>query len=454
MNFDLLNFSIEIQADLECNPKFSEDPKSPRINSATLNTNVSSVELKIYYDPENYFGEKVFEWIDTINSKKIGSFFLVHNASENADITQIYFTEAKLLKCSYGTEDDEGIRFCVFMTLDWVRIERPSEQGKQSQAKFLLNNNGFSVASKFFILFRREKNSFTMHQHNKTSFVIQDAAFDFGFDYTYSDRGSNRTFETEKNPYLKLEGVKDELEAIRYAQMICDVSTFYHQTKVGYFYCKIYLSDKVISIRSVQNKDFQADPYNLFHLEYSDNFEKFLRTEWWRGFSFNFKKLTKAIDNYNLAYKVDPRSTYLLLYNIFEILASGRQPSVQRFESILDETEESEFQRTAFEYLLKTIHPNEHKEFINKWEGIAKNLRIKQSTSAITDLINEVVDVTKLPVSVKELAEIRNKITHGSSKIIPIDDLDFASRVIFRITGVLMLKMIGVAGKVDLTIKK
>ena len=76
-----------------------------KIHHAHLFVRTDEIELRIFYDDESYFGEKLSVWSDTVDYKKFGSFIKV-NATENHTnerIQKIDISEAKLCGLSSGS---------------------------------------------------------------------------------------------------------------------------------------------------------------------------------------------------------------------------------------------------------------------------------------------------------------------------------------------------------------
>lgn len=173
--------------------------------------------------------------------------------------------------------------------------------------------------------------------------------------------------------------------------------------------------------------------------------EKYLESDWSIGFIQNQGKLFKAIRNYVQAFQVDESSRYLLLYNILEIIKGGKSDEPEKFKPILNEQEEIEKFQEALATLLKTVNQEEHEAFKDKWKGIIGKLKYKPIKSPISELLvdNDIVP-DDLPITINALAEIRNKLVHGSINSIQQDELEKATRLIYRITGILILNLMGI----------
>ena len=59
-------------------------------------------------------------------------------------------------------------------------------------------------------------------------------------------------------------------------------------------------------------------------------------------------------------------------------------------------------------------------------------------------LISISLNPGNLPVSIDRIKEIRDKLTHGSINSVKPDELEKATRLIYRITGILILNRMGI----------
>mgnify|MGYP001108635588 FL=1 len=76
-----------------------------QVHHAHLYTSQDEIELRIFYDDNSYFGEKLATWSSKIDSKKFGSFIKVDvtNNHTNERLQEIDISEAKLCGLSNGS---------------------------------------------------------------------------------------------------------------------------------------------------------------------------------------------------------------------------------------------------------------------------------------------------------------------------------------------------------------
>jgi hypothetical protein len=72
-------------------------------------------------------------------------------------------------------------------------------------------------------------------------------------------------------------------------------------------------------------------------------------------------------------------------------------------------------------------------------------LKYKPIKSPISELlVNNSIVPDDLPITINRLTEIRNKLVHGSINSVQQDELENATRLIYRITGILILNLMGI----------
>jgi len=147
---------------------------------------------------------------------------------------------------------------------------------------------------------------------------------------------------------------------------------------------------------------------------------------------------------FNQALIVGGSSEFLIRFNIIEICRGGNRKE-DEFISILDKEEKNKKYVEALAMLLKTVNTEDHSDFITKWEGVVKDLVYKPMKSPfITFLESQNLAPLKFPIGVDAIFKIRNSITHGSLKRVKHEQLEKANILLYRITGILILNLLGI----------
>lgn len=123
----------------------------------------------------------------------------------------------------------------------------------------------------------------------------------------------------------------------------------------------------------------------------------------------------------------------------------GIKSGQPKFELVLSGAGLKKKYDRALNILLETVNEVDHEQFRNKWQGIIEKLSYKPMDSPIEEfLIKEKLPVDKFPISVRRLKKIRDYLTHGSIKSIKTEELEKANKLLYGVTGVLILNLIGI----------
>ena len=102
-------------------------------------------------------------------------------------------------------------------------------------------------------------------------------------------------------------------------------------------------------------------------------------------------------------------------------------------------------QDEALSKLLETIKSTEHEEFKKRWQNVQSLLQNKpMKIQLISFLENQNLDPKTFPVSIKDLKELRDNITHGSIDKVNIETLRKSNILLYRISGILILNLMGI----------
>lgn len=87
----------------------------------------------------------------------------------------------------------------------------------------------------------------------------------------------------------------------------------------------------------------------------------------------------------------------------------------------------------------------EHEEYKKRWENVQSLLQKKSmKNQLISFLESQNLDPKTFPISIKDLKELRNNITHGSIDKINPELLRKSNILLYRISGILILNLMGI----------
>jgi len=154
--------------------------------------------------------------------------------------------------------------------------------------------------------------------------------------------------------------------------------------------------------------------------------------------------LSKAITLFNQSHLVDNYSTFLIRYNIIEICNKQKQDNV-KFTVALDKRQTKAKQDEALNTLLETIDKKEHEDFKKRWQSVQTILQNRPMKNQLVSFLeSQNLDPKTFPVKIDDLQKLRNNITHGSIDKVNTEQLRQANILLYRISGILILNLMGI----------
>lgn len=154
--------------------------------------------------------------------------------------------------------------------------------------------------------------------------------------------------------------------------------------------------------------------------------------------------LSKAITLFNQSHLVDDSSAFLIRYNIIEICDKQKSKNV-KFTFALNKRQTKAKQDEALNKLLETINENEHEEFKKRWQNVQSLLQNKPMKNQLASFLeSQNLDPKTFPIGLYDLKELRDNITHGSIDKVNAEQLRQANILLYRISGILILNLMGI----------
>ena len=425
------------------------------VHHAHLKTTQDEIELKIFYEDSSYFGEKLATWSSTIDFKKFGSFIkaVVTPNHTNERLQKVDLSEAKLCGLSNGSNYYEGNKKYVVVKIDTVKFYwNPNEENKNT-AEFYLDDKGFRVVEPFYGIFGpksffKNDGKFEISRMNDSTkfYKLGKSYFRPEFNVYSKDNKKDRTATIVKEPkfQFKYQNGITEKETAFYGDVVLMLASFYHHIKIDYTLRRIHLLENTISIKNIEQKNYFDTSGNLWGFEIHWDFNKFLQASWQKETLKNFDLLSKAITLFNQSLLVDSSSAFLIRYNIIEICGkSSEEDSIWNFTIKNDELDN--FFNETKNNISKIIDKKEQEHFNNKWISILNIIKSKSLRKQLEDsLTKNDIDVEILPIKTGKIVQLRNNITHGSIDKVKTEDLRKANILLYRISGILILNLMGI----------
>jgi hypothetical protein len=423
----------------------------PPSHHAHLYLKKNAIHLKIFYKAETHFDKKFSKW--RLNWDKFGSYTLISNDFNNNGPQRIDLASSGMVQATFGGEIENGLSYFT-VSLNSAKLYWGPESDHINTADFFLNNIGFRMVSNFYApLFPWAKdNEFKFHRMKGSEdfFKWGKVTFRPEFEFVAKDHKNREPAKIYKKPKLHFsfpDGV-DENEILRVAELVQSIGSFYYHSDIEHQFSKIYFKDVTIAHHQIQTDGPMAQVGGLssFGLDRLNiSFSSFLKRDLQESAVKNHKKLALAIRLFNQSQIIGGSSRFLIRFNIIEIFMGKPQETPETFDITVDEQTFNNKCTLAVEPLLDAIQEDQREDFRKKWEISLHKLRNKPIGSPIEKYLrNEGLPVDDFPITVKELYKLRSSLTHGSVQNANGDKLEIANKLLYSISGILILNHLGI----------
>jgi hypothetical protein len=429
--------------------------KISKVHHAHLYTRKDEIELRILFDEKTGFGDSFMGWTSKIDWRKFGSFIKVELTKNhtNERLQKIDLSEAKLIGSTSSSNFYEDSKKYIIVRIDTVKFYWNPVKDETNKAEFYFDDKGFRVVEPFYSFlspkswFKNDGN-FNIGRMNDSSnfYKLGKSTFRPEFNFVSKDERKERVATVAKEPKIQFKYGKGitEKEAIFYGDVILMLASFYHHIKIDYVFRRMHLPENTITIKNIEQNNFLDTSGSLRSFGIYWNFNKFLQSSWQKESVKNFTLLSKAISLFNQSHLVDSYSTFLIRYNIIEICDKQKQDNV-KFKFALNKKQINAKQDEALAKLLETIDKNEHEEFKKRWNNVQALLQNKPMKNQLVSFLeSQNLDPNTFPVKLDDLKKLRNNITHGSIDKVNAEQLRQANILLYRISGILILNLMGI----------
>jgi dTDP-4-amino-4,6-dideoxygalactose transaminase len=116
-----------------------------------------------------------------------------------------------------------------------------------------------------------------------------------------------------------------------------------------------------------------------------------------------------------------------------------------KFKIVLKPKQLKAKQDEALKALLEIIDKKEHEDFKKRWHNVQALLQNKpMKNQLISFLESQTLDPKTFPVKIDDLKKLRDNITHGSIDKVNAEQLRQANILLYRISGILILNLMGI----------
>lgn len=438
--------------------KFVSPNKKIKINKfyhSHLYVRQDEIELQIFFEEKTDFDVILMDWLSKIDWSKFGSFVKVEVTKNhtNERLQKIDLSETKLISSTNKINISKDDKKYISLKIDNVKFYWLPNEQKKNTAEFYFDDKGFRVVEPLYSLLSPKKwflndGNFNFSRKNGSTkfYKLENSKFRPEFNLVSKDDRKSRIATITKEPKIQFKYYKEitEEKAIFYSDIVLMLASFYHHIKIDFILSRIHLSEYTITIKKLEQKNFVDTNGNLWDFGIYWDFNKFLQSSWQKETIKNFELLSKAVELFNQSQIVDDYSTFLIRYNIIEICDKQKQDNV-KFKPALNKKLTKAKQNEALEKLLETISKNDHKEFKNRWHNVMTILQNKPMKNQLVSFLeSQNLDPKSFPIKISDLKKLRDNITHGSIENVDSEQLRQSNILLYRISGILILNLMGI----------
>ena len=434
--------------------------KSKPIHHAHLYSKENEIEIRILFESKTYLGQKISHWVSTINWKSFGSFIETINANQNDRLEKIDLTEATLLSVKNGSNQYEGSLEYVIVNIDVVKLYWKPWLEKNNTAEFYLNDSGFEALKSFYTpLLKTVEGEFSFKRMNGMDVFYNISKGKFRPEFNFCIKGDKSKSETKiiKEPKLQFiynESITEE-EALKYGEIVRVITSFYFHSDINYTLTRLHLERNTITIKRISKLNYREPTGNFWGFKNFWSFNKFLSSNWQESSIANYDKLTIVINRFLHALDVYDSSKFLIYYSIIEYLKAADKEIKSEFSFADTKKNRTKLCNEAIDKLLEMVPQTEKDEFKTKLTSFRSDLKFRPMKRPLKEFLSKSkLEIENCSIDLKRLVEIRNSLIHGSSEVITNDELEKANNLLYRITGILILQLMGISEwKLNLELK-
>lgn len=436
-NVDLNNYFIKTDFEFK---KFHAD----------LHVSSDAIEFHIHYDSIQYLGEKIGMWLKNISWEKFTANIELSGFEKTNNLQKIDLSESSVTSFKITNSLSYNSQSLIVLKIDSIKFYWESNKDYLNTGSFHFHDTGFKVVQPFYgILSPNDENNFGFSRMNgcEEYYTLEKSKFRPEFMFNSKDSKSKNVAQITKIPLITFKYSENisEKEAFHYGEAIKLIASFYFHTPIEYKRIYINLKEYSLVIINTVQQFYPKQLEGLHDFDIFWNFPKFLKANWQENILKNYNLLYKAIELFNQSSLVSDNSKFLIRYNIIEIF--NKLPKIKDTYTTKGTKQEKKLAyQNALENILSTLEDNEHESFKIKWQATLPNLLKYKPMKGQLEIFLESqnIDISKSPITIKKLTELRNNITHGSLNKIDDNDLRKANILLYRISGILILSHLGI----------
>jgi hypothetical protein len=414
------------------------------VHHAHLFPNGDAIEIRIYFEQNTYFGDKLSRWAYETDWDTFGKTILAEIEEESERLQRLDFTHSKLR----GIQSTMGARFIV-LSIDSFQGYWPVNKELAGTGEFYLSDSGFHVVKHFYAPLWGIDGEYQISRMDGMDRFYGIGVSKFRPEFFLRPMGNveDREERIIKEPKIQFQYPIDVSleEALNQAEIVRNLISFHSHTTIDYVTSKVYLRESTVITRKVVQQTISKPSGHLWGFGNDMQLHQFLDNDWQHLLlQENFKKLEKLMELFLQSLLVDGSSKFLLYWTMLEI-CSKTKPEDEQFRSHLSKKEKGKKFKEAFQVLSEIVGDEDRTEFEKRWNDTLKLLMNKPMAGAFLKyFIKEGLDPSSWPISLKDLKDMRNNIVHGSTSEVSSKELRRANVFLYRVAGILILKHLGI----------
>lgn len=334
--------------------------------------------------------------------------------------TPVNINGGKIYKTTSAEYENNSCFFTIYIGEMWLVFDNQTQELMQT-GKIILNKNALKIVSHFYSFFMNieDKDVFSISRMvGRTDFYqINNMTFRPELYYSNNERRGSEEFTIKKIPGIALRFQDtDQATIINKIKAICDFLSFCFGLKIYPKKIIIYKNNQVFIFRNSMpsRKTYVSKSYYIPNKYLKKNYfiEHVLTTNWFSFYEANSEKISKAIESYLHSREVDSRSSYLLLFNVIELLKVN--PNKTKFK-FLPRKEKNKIFQSAFNKLKEALkNPEDSEDFQNKWRGVIGNIEYRPFKNIFQETLDEhKISMKESNFTFDDLKKTRDGLTHG-----------------------------------------
>jgi hypothetical protein len=434
----------------------------------------SNFHLKIFFYSSDKYVNRIAAW-NPKYSYNILSKFTVSQVISPSKLIHVDFCDYFYKGMSFSADYKEFEKEYFIIRLLGIKLIYEAQE--ELESKVYLNQTAFRLIE---LNYRYKSNLFSKNdefkfepinnikdfvEFNKIKFIPEHNLY-------VTNKSTDSLVNIEKEPRFRIvHSCSTELEVRQHIDVLCDLYSFYTNKKIDWKHSRIYADGKLfVEIRETVNEENQ-EIHGQFIWKFAQNPLNLIRNVNAKEVFENKEIISKLVERYNYALKVDGETKFMILYNILEQLRNhyiltgkiesqkaGNPPNIikvrDEYKFIHGVKKTNDFIKEILQQIIEIVEEGDKDSFKSEIPNKIPDIKLLSMTNQFDTYFKYTdIDPKNYNLDFAELKELRNKIFHGRP-VVNKEQLDKFNwyEHLPRLTGELLIKFFGISdlGEIDM----